>query len=130
MLETACHLVMNGGAAARPTANLPETMTKRNLDIPEKQIADFCRRWHISEFALFGSVLRDDFDPDSDLDILVTFAPGADWSLLDHLRMEQELADLLGRKVDLLSKRAVEQSHNWIRRREILNAAEVVYVSR
>lgn len=106
------------------------TMTKRNLDIPKKQIADFCRRWQISEFALFGSVLRDDFDPDSDLDILVTFAPGADWSLLDHLRMEQELADLLGRKVDLLSKRAVEQSHNWIRRREILNAAEVVYVSR
>ena len=121
---------MSSGAAARPTANLPETMSKRNLDIPEKQIADFCRRWHISEFALFGSALRDDFDPDSDLDILVTFAPGADWSLLDHLRMEQELADLLGRKVDLLSKRAVEQSHNWIRRREILNAAEVVYVSR
>jgi predicted nucleotidyltransferase len=73
-----CHLVMVGGAAARLTANLPETMTKRNLDIPEKQLADFCRRWHISEFALFGSVLRDDFDLDSDLDILVTFAPGAD----------------------------------------------------
>jgi predicted nucleotidyltransferase len=73
-----CHLVMVGGAAARLTANLPETMTKRNLDIPEKQLADFCRRWHISEFALFGSMLRDDFDLDSDLDILVTFAPGAD----------------------------------------------------
>jgi len=105
-------------------------MTQRNIDISKEQIADFCRRWHISEFALFGSVLRDDFAPDSDLDILVTFAPGADWSLLDHLRMEQELADLLGRKIDLLSKRAVEQSHNWRRRREILNTAEVVYVSR
>ena len=105
-------------------------MTKRNVHIPESQIADFCRRWLFSELALFGSVLRDDFDPDSDLDILVTFSPGADWSLLDHLRMEQELADLVGRKVDLLSKRAVEQSHNWMRRREILTTAEVVYVSR
>lgn len=105
-------------------------MIKHNIDIPEKQIADFCRRWHISELALFGSVLRDDFDPDSDLDILVTFAPEADWSLFDHLRMEQELANLLGRKVDILSKRAVEQSHNWIRRQEILNTAEVIYVSR
>ena len=100
------------------------------VDIPKKQMADFCQRWHISELALFGSVLRDDFAPDSDLDVLVTFAPGAEWSLLDHVRMEQELAGLLGRKVDLLSKRAVEQSSNWILRQEILGTAEVVYVSR
>jgi len=80
--------------------------------------------------ALFGSVLRDDFGPGSDLDVLVTFEPEADWSLLDHLRMEQELAALLGRKIDLLTKRAVEQSHNWMRRQEILNTAEVVYASR
>ena len=105
-------------------------MTKRNIDLPKEQIADFCRRWQITELALFGSVLRGDFDPDSDLDVLVTFASGADWSLLDHLRMEQELTELLGRKIDLLSKRAVEQSHNWIRRLEILNTAQVVYVSR
>ena len=105
-------------------------MTKRSIDIPQNQIADFCRHWQISEFALFGSALRDDFDPDSDLDILVTFAPGAEWSLLDHVRMEQELADLLGRKIDLLSRRAVEHSHNWMRRREILNTAEVVYAAR
>jgi len=107
-----------------------QTMIKRNINIPEKQIADFCQSWHISELALFGSVLRDDFDPGSDLDILATFGPEADWSLLDHLRMEQELAGLLGRKVELLSKRAVEKSHNWIRRREILNTAEAVYTSR
>lgn len=105
-------------------------MAKRNIDVPKEQIADFCRRWCISEIALFGSVLRDDFGPDSDLDVLVAFAPGADWSLLDHLRMEQELTNLLGRRIDLLSKRAVEQSHNWMRRREILNTAEVIYVSR
>lgn len=105
-------------------------MINRNIDIPKKQIAEFCRRWNIAEFALFGSVLRDDFDLDSDLDILVTFTPEADWSLLDHLRMERELSDILGKKIELLSKRAVEQSHNVIRRREILNTAEVIYVSR
>ena len=106
------------------------TMNKRNIDLPQQQLADFCRRWRIKEFALFGSVLRDDFGPDSDLDVLVTFAPEADWSLLDHVRMEQELADLLGCKVDLLSKRAVERSHNPLLRQEILNSAEVVYVAR
>ncbi len=107
-----------------------QASTRRNIDLPEEQIADFCRRWRISELALFGSVLRDDFGPGSDLDVLVTFEPEADWSLLDHLRMEQELATLLGRKIDLLTKRAVEQSHNWMRRQEILNTAEVVYASR
>lgn len=102
-------------------------MIKQNVNLPKSQIADFCQQWHIRELALFGSVLRDDFSPDSDLDILVTFAPEANWSLLDHLRMEQELAVLLNRKIDLFSRRAVEQSHNWIRRMEILNTAEVVY---
>ena len=100
-----------------------------NLDLSEKKIADFCERWRIRELALFGSVLRDDFDGGSDLDILVAFAPDADWSLLDHVQMEQELEALLGREVDLLSRRAVEQSRNWLRRREILATAKVVYAS-
>jgi len=100
------------------------------IDIPQKQLAEFCRRWNIGEFAFFGSVLRDDFNAGSDLDILVTFAPDADWGLLDHVRMEEELADLLGLKINLLSKQAVEQSYNWLRRQEILNTAEVIYVSR
>ena len=107
---------------------MPE-LNARNLDFSEKKISDFCRRWHITEFALFGSVLRADFDAESDLDILVAFAPDADWSLLDHVKMEQELEALLGRKVDLLSRRSVERSHNWLRRREILDTAEVVYAS-
>ena len=75
-------------------------------------------------------MLRDDFSPDSDLDVLVTFSPEAHWGLFDHVRMEQELADLVHRKIDLLSRRAVEQSHNWIRRQEILDTAEVIYVTR
>jgi uncharacterized protein len=101
----------------------------RNLGLSEQEISGFCQRWRIAEFALFGSVLRDDFDAESDLDILVAFAPDADWSLLDHVKMEQELEALLGRKVDLLSRRSVERSHNWLRRREILDTAEVVYAS-
>ena len=102
----------------------------RNVDLSEEEISVFCRRWRISEFALFGSVLRDDFDAESDLDILVAFAPDADWSLLDHVQMEQELEALLDRKVDLLSRRSVERSRNWLRRKEILDTAEVVYASR
>ena len=101
----------------------------RSLGLSQQEISDFCQRWRITEFALFGSVLRDDFDAESDLDILVAFAPDADWSLLDHVKMEQELEALLDRKVDLLSRRSVERSHNWLRRREILDTAEVVYAS-
>ena len=105
-------------------------LSVRNLGLSEQEISDFCRRWRITELALFGSVLRDDFDAESDLDILVAFAPDADWSLLDHVQMEQELEGLLGRKVDLLSRRSVERSRNWLRRKEILDTAEVVYASR
>jgi predicted nucleotidyltransferase len=79
--------------------------------------------------AFFGSVLGEEFGPESDVDILVTFTPDADWGLFDQLRMEQQLSELLNRKVDLFTREAVEQNHNWIRRREILGAAEVVYAS-
>lgn len=104
-------------------------LSVKNIVLPQKEIADFCQRWQISELALFGSVLRDDFGPDSDLDILVTFAPEADWSLFDHLQMKEELSHLLNRDIDLLSRRAVEQSHNNLRRQEILDTAQVAYVS-
>ena len=98
--------------------------------LPEGELADFCRRWKISELALFGSALHHDFRPDSDVDVLVTFEADAQWSLLDHIRMEEELSSIVGRKVDLISKRALERSENWIRRREILQTAQVVYAAR
>jgi hypothetical protein len=102
-------------------------MTKLRMEVPQSQLAEFCRRWQIEEFALFGSVLRDDFTPESDLDVLVTFTPDANWSLLDHVRMEQELSGLLNREIDLFTRRAVERSHNWMRRQEILRTAQVIY---
>jgi hypothetical protein len=100
------------------------------IAIDRERIADFCRRWKIVEFSLFGSVLRDDFRPDSDIDVLVSFASDAEWSLFDHVAMEDELTAMIGRKVDLLSRRAIERSENWIRRKAILGSAEAVYVAR
>jgi uncharacterized protein len=79
---------------------------------------------------VFGSALRGDCRPDSDLDLLVSFAPEAEWSLLDHVAMAEELSGALGRKVDLVSRRAVERSSNWIRQRAILDSAEPFFVSR
>jgi uncharacterized protein len=101
--------------------------TIRDL-VPRVALARFCQRWRITELALFGSVLRPDFRPDSDIDLLVTFAPDAAWSGWDLVTIEAELATLFGRKVDLVERAAVERSENWIRRRHILTHAEPLYV--
>ncbi len=98
--------------------------------LPRQQIAEFCRRWKIQELALFGSALRQDFHSDSDLDLVATFAPEANWSLLDHVRMQFELQNLFGRPVDLISRRALEQSRNWLLREEIFRTAKVLFRSR
>ena len=93
-------------------------------------IAEFCQRWQINELYVFGSVLREDFRPDSDIDIMVSFEADAPWGLLEIVRMKRGLETLLGREVDLVTKKSIEQSHNWIRRQEILGTAQLVYVSR
>ena len=97
--------------------------------LPEEVLFRFCQRWKIRELALFGSVLRDDFRPDSDVDVLVTFDTDADWSLLDHVRIQKDLEALLGREVDLVSRRGIERSANWIRRQAILDTAETIYAA-
>jgi len=97
------------------------------VEVDRKRLAAFCRHWKLAELALFGSALRDDFGPDSDLDLLVRFAPEARIGLLEHVAMEEELSALFGRKVDLVSRRAVERSGNPIRRRAILSRAEPIY---
>ena len=95
--------------------------------VPDRErLTAFCQRWRIAELAFFGSVLRDDFRPDSDVDVLVTFAPDARWGLLDFVAMQEELSAILGRQVDLVSRRAVENSDNWVRREAILSSAERV----
>lgn len=100
------------------------------ITLDQKKIVEFCQRWKITEFALFGSVLREDFHPESDVDVLVAFASDADWSLFDHVDMEEELAAMLGRKVDVINRRVIERSANWIRRKAILSTSEPYYVAR
>lgn len=98
---------------------------------PSKEtIAAFCRRHGIRELALFGSVLGEDFRPDSDVDILVDFEPEGHHGLLDLAGMQAELEQILRRKVDLIEKSAIERSRNYIRRKAILSSAETVYASR
>ncbi len=109
---------------------MTEHKTRPRIAIPDKALAAFCRRWKISELAFFGSVLRADFGPESDVDVLATFVVDANWSLFDHLHMEEELAQLLGRKVDIVDRRVIEKSENWIRRRAILESAQPYYVAR
>ena len=93
------------------------------------KIADFCKRWKIRELALFGSVLRDDFRPDSDIDVLVTFEPEARIGLFAFARIQRELADLLGRPVDLSTRRSIEGSLNQRRLANILESARTIYAA-
>ncbi len=100
---------------------------RSRLGIDESVLAEFCRKWKIIELSLFGSALRDDFSPESDIDLLVTFAADARWSLFDLVHAEDELQQLLGKDVDLIERRAIEESPNWIRRKHILGTARVIY---
>ena len=102
---------------------------EEKLRVSKETIAEFCRKWKIVEFALFGSVLRDDFRPDSDVDVLVTFSPDSDWGIEHLLDMKEELEALFGRAVDLVEKRLVEESRNYIRRNHILSHMEAVYAA-
>src|SRR5215471_12314769 len=103
-----------------------KTFSYHDLQIPEDRIADFCQRWKIREFALFGSVLRQDFRPESDIDVLVSFAPDAAWRFYDLMDMKEELEALFGRRVDLVEKHLVENSENYIRRKHILGNMETI----
>jgi predicted nucleotidyltransferase len=104
-------------------------MDKKQIDLPKAKIAEFCNKWNIREFSLFGSVLREDFRPDSDIDVLVTFGEDAKITLFDLVHMENELKEIFGREVDIVSRRGLESSRNYIRRNAILNSAEEVYAT-
>jgi predicted nucleotidyltransferase len=99
---------------------------KLSISLDEEKIKDFCRRWKISEFSLFGSVLREDFGPESDVDVLVSFDPDIPWSLFDWIDMIEELKEIFGREVDLVEKSGLR---NPFRRREIIENRQVVYAA-
>lgn len=105
----------------------PDPAVETRIGVPRGRIVDFCRRWNIVELALFGSVLRDDFGPESDVDVLVTFDPENTPSLLDHVEMQDELAEIFARPVDLVSRRGVERSQNPFWQKSIFGSARVVY---
>ncbi|MEM9539201.1 MAG: nucleotidyltransferase domain-containing protein [Cyanobacteria bacterium P01_E01_bin.42] len=105
-----------------PLKQLPIALTQEVL-------VEFCQRWKVQELYLFGSVLREDFRPDSDVDLMVLFKPEARWGF-EFVRMKDELEELLQRDVDLLTKESIEKSHNWIRQEEILSTSRLIYVAR
>ena len=100
-----------------------------HIETPQAEIVGFCRRWRIAELELFGSVLRDDFSPNSDVDVLVRFDSEARPSLLDMARMQDELSRIFGRQADLVERATVEASRNYIRRAAILQSAEAIYAA-
>src|SRR3990172_12783062 len=101
-------------------------MPKTKVRIPRKKIVDFCQHWGVVEFSLFGSVLREDFRSDSDVDVLVTFSKEAQISLFDLVQMKLDLEKIFHRPVDVVEKEALE---NPFRKREILKTARVIYAS-
>lgn len=100
------------------------------ISVPQEGLAEFCRRRKVAELSLFGSALREDFRQDSDVDLLVSFAPGVSWEFDDFLTMKEELETLFGRAVDLVERRLVETSENYIRRKHILSHMVPIYEQR
>ena len=101
-------------------------MNNKRFTIPRKKIAAFCQRWNVSEFSVFGSAIRKDFRPDSDVDVMVVFEPDAPVGLFEMGRMQVELETMFHRPVDLVEKAGLR---NPYRRREILETAPVVYAA-
>jgi predicted nucleotidyltransferase len=101
-------------------------MQKKKFRIPRKKITEFCQHWGVLEFSLFGPALRDDFRPDSDVDVLVTFAKEAEISLFDLVQMKLDLEKIFHRPVDIIEKEALE---NPFRKREILRTAQMIYTA-
>lgn len=101
---------------------------QKRLGISLPILHEFCQQHKITELSVFGSILREDLNLDSDIDLLVKFDPNAHISLMNMIKIEDELKILLKRNIDLVSKKAIENSKNWIRRQNILNNAEIIYV--
>jgi uncharacterized protein len=102
----------------------------KDIELPIHKIETFCHKWQIDEFALFGSVLRDDFRPDSDIDVMVEFNAQARPTFASLDQMENELKFLFHREVDLITRKGIESSRNYIRRENILSSAQVIYATR
>jgi predicted nucleotidyltransferase/uncharacterized protein with HEPN domain len=105
-------------------------METLNLNPSASAVAEFCRKWNVTELSLFGSVLRDDFGPDSDVDVLLAFAAEGGISLFDYSAMQDELEAIFGRTVDVVSRSSVERTDNPFRKNAILGSARAIYPHR
>ena len=106
-------------------------MQLKNINLPMAEIAQFCQKWNLTELSLFGSVLRDDFKPDSsDVDVMIQYRPESVPSFYDLDLMEEDLKAIFGRDVDVITRPSIENSANYLRRHEILSSAQVIYESR
>jgi predicted nucleotidyltransferase len=105
-------------------------MTRNGINLGSEEVRRFCQRWKVSKLSVFGSVLRQDFRADSDVDFLVEFEEDEDWDLFDDLQMQDELSTIIGRESNILTRRAVESAQNPLLRHNILNTAETVCAAR
>ncbi|MGA1409449.1 MAG: nucleotidyltransferase family protein [Prochlorotrichaceae cyanobacterium] len=111
------------------TQTIDKTIIYDRLNLTPEKLDDFCKQHNILELSLFGSILRDDFRADSDIDILVVFNHSANphLSLMDLVGIKYQLEEMVKREVDLIEKRSIVDNHNWIRRKHILDTAQVIY---
>ena len=100
------------------------------FSFPRAELEAFCQRWRVTEISVFGSAVREDFRDESDIDLLVDFEPEARHTIFDGVAMEDELRELFNRDVDLVEKRAILASDNYLRRDHILGTAQVIYGDR
>ena len=104
-------------------------MTIRNINIQEEQLREICKRYLIRELAIFGSTLREDFNDKSDIDLLIEFEPKSGITLFNIVDLKEEFEKLFGRDVDIVSKKAIQRSRNYLKRKAILENFKVIYVS-
>ena len=110
------------------SAETVQLLRKLSLDSPAV-LAAFCERWKIARLEGFGSILREDFGPQSDVDVLYSFEEGAEWTLFEVMAMEEELEQLFHRKVDFVSRRAIEEHANRFIKQEVLARAVELYAA-
>jgi uncharacterized protein len=119
-----------GHRSGDPAMDTVAPFTRHDITLPLDQIAELCRKYQVVELSVFGSLLRDDFGPESDIDFLVVFQNDDYGPWMGKLQgMEEDLGALLGREVELVPKESVLRSENWIRRKHILSTAQVIYGS-
>ena len=106
------------------------SMVKHGIDLDSEAVREFCRKWKIKVLATFGSIVREDFRPDSDIDFLVDFDEEADWDLADLADMRDELGAILCRRVDMVTRGGLEHSRNWLFRKIVLSSVETIYAPR